>query len=620
MMADPFGNMRLCHTPLAVYIADSPEAAMLACVAGKTSYMTTASYKQFGDSFRHETRIGSTTLAQIDSLVNSVDPWDLQAYYKLALESFRLSTVHLPFWRDWPLSDPSHFFGLEPLHHLHKAFYDHDVKWCIKCLGDEEINFRFSVLQPRQGFRHFSQGIAGIKQATGREHRDIQRYLVAVIADAANPDFVIAIRALMDFRYLAQRESLTEADLLKLTASLKEFHDHKHAILDARVRLGSKKKPINNFQIPKLEMLHSVATSTRLQGVSIQWSADVTEHCNITLIKEPARAGNNKDYDVQICRYLDRGEKARMFNLATSLRETTVDFDEPQGSVRDESNDSDDSDSPTKLSRFFVPTAQVLQSHVTTSTNYFIEAQNLLINPPPWTLHPLRTFSTLSTAFHLLHRASKTKISVDEAALRFDLPDLRPALADYVQRVKAGSHFSHSIGGRRIAVPGVQLPFSALQIWYSVRMQTHASRDPSEVSPTRTIYASPTCSDWPRGRYDTVLVSNDPDVQWPGCGLSGKYHISFYPCKPIKLLDSKVIQLHKFDLSCIHIGYRVPTLLAIQTFPTSHTASVLISFLKLNLLVNPRRRLLTPSWVCTLCDVLSELMVAALAILYPSLS
>ncbi|KAG1785392.1 uncharacterized protein HD556DRAFT_1202432, partial [Suillus plorans] len=48
MMSDPVGNVWHCFTPLAVYIIDTPEAAMLACVCGKTSPFTMASYLQFG--------------------------------------------------------------------------------------------------------------------------------------------------------------------------------------------------------------------------------------------------------------------------------------------------------------------------------------------------------------------------------------------------------------------------------------------------------------------------------------------------------------------------------------------------------------------------------------------
>ena len=51
MMADPLGYQRLCYTPLVSYIADMPEAMLLAGVgASKTSHLTMVTYKQFGDS------------------------------------------------------------------------------------------------------------------------------------------------------------------------------------------------------------------------------------------------------------------------------------------------------------------------------------------------------------------------------------------------------------------------------------------------------------------------------------------------------------------------------------------------------------------------------------------
>jgi hypothetical protein len=101
MMTDPLGFQRFCFTPLVSYIADTPEATLLAGVgANKTSHLTMATYKQFGDSFRHESRYGSNTLAQLDVIASQVDPWDLKAYAKLAGQ-FRLNGTHLPFWRDW---------------------------------------------------------------------------------------------------------------------------------------------------------------------------------------------------------------------------------------------------------------------------------------------------------------------------------------------------------------------------------------------------------------------------------------------------------------------------------------------------------------------------------------
>ncbi|KAF9218670.1 hypothetical protein BS17DRAFT_719950, partial [Gyrodon lividus] len=53
MMSDPAGNLCLCYTPLAAYIVDTLEAAMLACVQGLTSPVTMAMYENFRDPFWH---------------------------------------------------------------------------------------------------------------------------------------------------------------------------------------------------------------------------------------------------------------------------------------------------------------------------------------------------------------------------------------------------------------------------------------------------------------------------------------------------------------------------------------------------------------------------------------
>ena len=126
MMSDPVGSLCYAFTPLAAYIVDVQEAVALSGVAGKTSHMTMANYKQFGDPIWHEPRTASTTLAQLHAIKDSVDPWDLKAYIKEAMK-VRLNGIHRLFWHDWALSEPSTFFTPEPLHHWHKMFWDHNA-------------------------------------------------------------------------------------------------------------------------------------------------------------------------------------------------------------------------------------------------------------------------------------------------------------------------------------------------------------------------------------------------------------------------------------------------------------------------------------------------------------
>ncbi|KAG1847688.1 hypothetical protein DFJ58DRAFT_843132 [Suillus subalutaceus] len=211
MMSDPVGNVQHCFTPLAVFIVDTPQAAMLACTG--------------------------------------------------------------------LLTDPSIFLMSEPLHHWHKELFDHDCQWCLVIVGASELDFWFSILQPVIGYRHFAGGISKLKQCP-----------------APDDDLLASI-----------------------DRSLSTFHDNKDIILTSGVRMGAK-RPIDNWFIPKLELLQSITSGTRNIGALIQWSADATEHAHILEIKDPAQGTKNNDYDPQICRHLDRDEKLQCFTIATTLQ------------------------------------------------------------------------------------------------------------------------------------------------------------------------------------------------------------------------------------------------------------------------------------------------------------
>ena len=139
-----------------------------------------------------------------------------------------------------------------------------------------------------------------MKQVTGCEQCDIQQYIATVIADAVPPQFLLAISALLDFRYFAQSPIIDEEVCDRINNALSLFHRNKKVITDAGARRG-KKGPILHWEIPKLELLQSVVLDIKSNGASSQWSADFTEHAHIPLVKEPACAGSHQRYKSQIC-------------------------------------------------------------------------------------------------------------------------------------------------------------------------------------------------------------------------------------------------------------------------------------------------------------------------------
>ena len=176
--------------------------------------------------------MAANTLASLDTLSRSFNPSDIKVYATNAWELFHLNGVDLPFWCDWGLPDgtlpnPSQLFPIKILHHLHKAFWDHEVKWIIQAISGCELDTRFSLLQPQSGYRHFSSGISTLKQVTGREHHNIQQYILGLIADGAHPEFIVCIRALLNLKYLSQLHNVNINILNDISRALKTFHDFK---------------------------------------------------------------------------------------------------------------------------------------------------------------------------------------------------------------------------------------------------------------------------------------------------------------------------------------------------------------------------------------------------------
>ena len=531
-MSDYAGYIRNCFTPLAAYITDTPEAAALAGVAGKTSHLTTATFKGFGDPFRHPPRMAVDVLASLDILSHHFDTSNIGVYTTNARQLFRLNGVDLPFWRDWKLPDgtlpnPSQVFPIKILHHLHKFFWDHDVKWIIRAIGDRELDIRFSLLQPRSGYRHFSSGISALKQVTGREHRDMQRYILGLIADSVRPEFVVCVRALLDLRYLSQLHDVNTDILNDIARALKIFHTFKQIILDLGLRVGKKKNRMLHFEIPKLELLQSIIPSIMWSGALPQWSADVTERLHIDFIKVPRDNTNNHDYYSQICRHLDRDEKRRYFDLATAIH-SAVNIDTPPLQRIPSSHRTADPDwifdiggnGDTTDWKSELPQVAQIYGPPRPVTDFFAIAAEIKTQPTP-PLFP-RTFATSTTAFHLNLRADTSRVGIRDISAQFAIPDLLPALRDFFSHYLRDQQ-NRTVAGRRGPLQNASVPFEHVRVWHSVRVQLKGGYS-SIPTPADKLFASPPSDEWPTGRCDTAIFSKDAEGGpiRPPPGLDGK--------------------------------------------------------------------------------------------------
>ncbi|KAI5985142.1 hypothetical protein EDD15DRAFT_2374386 [Pisolithus albus] len=413
MLSDPLGNSRYCYTPLPAF-------------EGKTSPVTLADYSKFGDPFRHQSRTKAITLNCIESI--DVDPNNLVDYFE-ACGEHRLNGVALPFWRDWSLSDPAYFLTPEILHTFFRFSYDHDLAWCIRAVSPAEIDFRFSILQPITNHRHFATGITKLKQVTGRTQHDLQRYLIAVIAGAAPAGLVRAVCSLVDFRYLAQSPIINSDQCRKISAALEGFHTHKQCIINAGARCGEKGQLIEHWEIPKLELMQSVAPSIPLVGPPIHWTADTTERAHIDVVKNPAAVTNNVDFESQICCNLDRHEKCRTFSLTVHLRKNEVGSQstDDNANLDSENNPHHEQDVDSNVEPL-EPDELVLGVAPRRVHNYFTSSAK------PSTVFPPRSFISGPVAFHLGFHPAVGSMGISDVVEKYGLPDLHPALVTY------GSH------------------------------------------------------------------------------------------------------------------------------------------------------------------------------------
>ncbi|KAI6025141.1 hypothetical protein PISMIDRAFT_90161, partial [Pisolithus microcarpus 441] len=310
--------------------------------------------------------------------------------------------------------------------------------------------------------------------------------------------FLATICGLLDFHYLAQMPAFDERALAKLNAALDAFHAHKHTVLAT----GGHSE---HFHIPKLELMQHIVASIQTLGAPMQWSADVMEHAHITEIKNPACAGNNQNYYTQIACHLDHSKRCFNFDLATQISHAD-DSDSDNNNNQDHELDEEGSHSLLSYS----PTRKVI--------DYFEVAHAIAHSPPPDPPKLLCMFALGTTAIHLATKPA-LQMMIDEAVTLYELPDLHPAILDYLNRCARG--IDHDITGRRCGVLGHSLPSNRLQIWAKVHVQVCNYHNPRNVEPAQTMNAAPPSKEHPHGLYNSAVFSPAADSDWPDQGLNG---------------------------------------------------------------------------------------------------
>ena len=211
------------------------------------------------------------------------------------------------FWKDLPYVHIYRSITPDILHQLYQGIIKHLISWVTKALGPLEVDAWCRHMPLNHNIRHFIKGITSLSRVTGQEHNQMSHILMGLILDApllgglSNVHLVYAVRALLDFLYLAQYLVHTDETLQLLEDSLQRFHDNKSIFVDLDIR--------DAFNIPKLHSTRHYIEYIKLYGTLDNFNTEYMERLHINLTKDAYAATNHKDEFTQMTIWLERKEE-----------------------------------------------------------------------------------------------------------------------------------------------------------------------------------------------------------------------------------------------------------------------------------------------------------------------
>jgi hypothetical protein len=298
------GVWRRCHPVLACFVGDYPEQTLVTCTYSGRCPKCTVPLDQLGDFVQFPSRDIDKAL-EVYALAEGDDATQFHA----ACHAAGLKPVYRPFWETLPFSDIYLSITPDILHQLSQGVMKHLLAWVSKpsIFGPEEIDVRCRRTPPNHNITLFPKGITTLSRVSGQEHKNMCRILLGLVVDLPLPEgqspvrLIRAVRALLDFLYLAQYPSHTANSLSRLDDALSRFHDNKDIFVD----LGAR----THFNFPKLHSLIHYVSSIVLFGTTDNYNTEQSERLHIDFAKDAYRATNHKDEYPQMTAWLERREK-----------------------------------------------------------------------------------------------------------------------------------------------------------------------------------------------------------------------------------------------------------------------------------------------------------------------
>ncbi|KAG8730952.1 hypothetical protein FRC10_002161, partial [Ceratobasidium sp. 414] len=294
------GKIRRCFPILAAYCADNPEQTLVACCKKNLCHRCTVERDKRGDYAESPDR----------HHVDSANALIAQARRRRGTQYLVNNGLHPfgePFWARLPHCNIYTALTPDLLHQLHKGvFREHVMAWCLKLVDKDEFNDRFKAMPSHSNLRHFAKNVSELSQTTGKEHREMEKVFIGVMAGLIPNDVMPALRSLLDFIYYAQLPTHTTTTISWLENALRQFHDSK----DVFVQHGIRK----HFNINKLHSMMHYAQSIRELGALDGYNTEGPERLHINFAKRAYKATNRINFISQMVQYLERRERVFKFD------------------------------------------------------------------------------------------------------------------------------------------------------------------------------------------------------------------------------------------------------------------------------------------------------------------
>jgi hypothetical protein len=307
------GVWRRCHPILAVFVGDYPEQTLVTSTYNGRCPKCKVPFGELGEYQTFPRRVQST-------VIDTYQLCDADAHtFNRACREVGMKPVYHPFWESLPLTDI--FLSITPdiLHQILQGMVKHLVVWLTGIFGAGGINARCRMIPPNHKVTQFTKGITALSRVSGHEHKKMCLILLGLVVDLPVPGgfdstrVIKAVRALMDFTFLAQYETHSSDTLSSLEECLARFHENKQVFIDFQVR--------ENFNLPKLHSLTHYASSIRLFGSTDNYNTEQSERLHIDLTKDAYRATNRKDEYSQMTKWVERREKVLGYSAFLASRQ-----------------------------------------------------------------------------------------------------------------------------------------------------------------------------------------------------------------------------------------------------------------------------------------------------------